>query len=113
MDILPSSKCNVKRGIVRLVHLGVAVNMLPIYCASCGKSQGLVQEDFCTFAYMTCDECDAKYGVIAGVMCEPNAVLWERVREAQKKHPVSSFEDWCKKLDDPTSIYSKIFKEAV
>jgi hypothetical protein len=110
-DVLPDSRARVRRGIVRVVFAGEARNMVPIFCASCGAPQGLVEERFVTFAFMTCDECDRKYGVVAGVMCEPNAALWERVREAQERDPVRTPAELLQRLDDKSSIYAKIARD--
>jgi hypothetical protein len=111
VDILPDSRCQVRRGSTRVVVKGVAHNMIPVYCASCGKPWGMVPEKFCTFAFVTCDDCDRRHGVIAGLVCEPDAVFWQRVQAAQEKDAVSTLAQLAAKLDDPSSEYSKIARD--
>jgi hypothetical protein len=85
--------------------------MVPVFCASCGKPWGVVPERFCTFAFVTCNNCDEKYGVIAGTMHEPDSVFWERVAAAQEKEAIQSLAQLTAQLADPSSEFAKIARD--
>lgn len=110
-DILPDSRTRARKGSTRVVVNGVVHNMIPVFCASCGVPWGLVPEQFCTFAFVTCNDCDAKHGIIAGLWTEPDAVFWQRVQQAQEKEADQTLAQLAAKLDDPSSELAKIARD--
>ena len=50
----------------------IRLEMMPIYCANCGKHYGYVPKENCTFACWMCNECVAKYGLIANTYAMPD-----------------------------------------
>lgn len=59
------------------------LNMVPIYCANCGKLGAYTFEENCTFACWLCDPCAETYGPIAGTMMMPDEVYWRKVHAEQ------------------------------
>ena len=65
------------------------------------------------FAFYLCDDCAVKYGDVAGTWVEPDAVFWQKVREAQlDRHqreltPV----EVVRELDDPSSYLHKLVRD--
>lgn len=82
IDVLPSSRPKTIITPKGLVNRGIEGMWEPVYCASCGKPQGLVPEN-AGFAFVQCDPCFAKFGVPAGMMAVPDEVFWKAVHEAQ------------------------------
>lgn len=56
---------------------------VPVYCANCGKPYGLVPEENCVFACWLCNDCQPKWGQVAGLMLMPDEVFWEKVNQEQ------------------------------
>lgn len=106
-DVLPDSRCREVRGVVRHVKHG---NLIPIYCANCGKPWGLVPEHHVTFAFALCDDCE-ELGGIAGLYKEPDSVFWERVQNAMAEEKVTTAQEIEVKLEDPSSVFSKLALE--
>lgn len=114
-NVLPDSRARVSRGAVRRVDsFGNVSNYIPVYCHNCGKDNGYVPEENCTFAFWLCDPCAEKWGDhLWDHYVEPDLVFWQRVKEEQlDKHqrelgPL----ELLKELEDPTTPLAKMFKE--
>lgn len=48
------------------------LEVVPIFCGSCGKPYGFVPKDNCAFVCWLCRPCHEKYGVIAGTYAQPD-----------------------------------------
>ena len=108
-DVLPESRAREVRGVVRSAKFG---NLIPIFCANCGKQWGMVPEHHVTFAYALCDDCEGKHGGVAHLHKEPDAVFWERIANEQREQGVPlTPEILAKQLEDPSSVYSKLKAE--
>lgn len=109
-NILPDSRCRERRGGIRS-PLGT---LIPIYCANCGKPQGMAPETMVTFAFALCQPCaDAGHGDLAHFYQEPDAVFWERVANAQAEEfgrPLDALE-LAVQLDNPSSTMAKLADE--
>ena len=82
-----------------------------VYCASCGKPCGSVNREM-VFAFITCNACDEKYGVIAGLAHDPDHVWRQRVADAVAANKeIRTPEDFLLALQNPTSELSKIAKD--
>lgn len=114
-DILPESRMRRRIGAIH----GPDGELIPIFCANCGKSCGRVPEKYITFTFALCDPCSEKHGDPAHFMKEPDYVFWERVHAAQlednkKRLGVerpSTAEEIRVQLDDSTSLMSKLAEE--
>ena len=108
-NFLPDSRARFARGVV----LGPSGNMVPIFCANCGRSRGLVREDqvACNFAFALCEPCADKYGDDAHFWREPDSVFWERVRAEQARGRLTTRLDFQRALCDPGSGLSKIKRD--
>ena len=78
-NILPDSRCLTPTGVVR----GPGGSWVPIFCANCGKDGGLVPEQNTSFAFWLCAKCGETCGEIAGMMCLPDEIFWEQVKQEQ------------------------------
>jgi hypothetical protein len=86
-DVLPESRAREVRGVVRSAKFG---NLIPIFCANCGKQWGMVPEHHVTFAFALCDDCEGKHGGVAHLHKEPDAVFWERIANEQREQGVTA-----------------------
>lgn len=109
-DILPDSRTKTVRGRISVK----GVNYIPIYCANCGADGGGVPEEHCTFAFYLCNACCEKHGPIAGTYVEPDAVFFEKVRQAQLEQcgREMTLEEIAKALDNADHPLSKLAREA-
>jgi hypothetical protein len=78
-NILPDSRLRETKGRVSVR----GTTFVPIFCANCGADGGGVPEEHMTFAFYLCDPCAEKWGPIAGTYVEPDAVFFEKVKQAQ------------------------------
>ena len=107
--ILPDSRLRESKGAVR----GPDGNLVPIFCANCGKGQGMVNEKHCTFAFSLCEPCAETFGDDAHFYKEPDAVFWERVAQAEleeKGRPLTVSELQVE-LEDTSSTFRKLADE--
>lgn len=117
LDILPDSRCRDRKESKRITITSprgnvISCNMIPVFCASCGRPMGWAPEKMMTHAFITCTPCDEKYGVIAGLMHDPNEVFYQRVAEAQAENAaLTTLEGMRKALDDPNSPIAKIARD--
>jgi hypothetical protein len=89
-DILPDSRAREVRGSIRS-PLG---NLVPIYCANCGRRYGMVNAELIPFVFALCDTaCVEKHGHAAHLMEEPDAAFWATCAEEQAKAGVTTPED--------------------
>jgi hypothetical protein len=109
VDILPESRPRERKGAVQTANGW----MIPIYCANCGKSQGMVPEKMITFAFALCQGCCDKHGTPAHMMMEPDAVFWRRVHEAMAEERVESLtlQEMTQHAEDPSSSLGKLLRE--
>lgn len=107
--VLPDSRARESRGVIRS-PLG---NLVQIFCANCGTPWGMVPEEHITFAFAMCEPCAEKYGDDAHFYKEPDAVFWERLKNAQlEEHGgILSPEALAIQLADPSSAISKLAAE--
>ena len=83
-DILPDSRAKTVKGRISVK----GTTFIPIYCANCGADGGGVPEEHVTFAFYLCTPCCETWGPIAGTYTEPDAVFFEKVRQAQLEEKV-------------------------
>lgn len=108
-EFLPESRARETRGVVRSAEHG---NLIPIFCANCGKEWGLVPEHYVTFAFALCDPCSETHGDVAHTYKEPDAVFWERVRNAEHEKKVALTPALLAiELADFGSTFSKLARE--
>jgi hypothetical protein len=109
-EVLPDSRARETRGLIRTP----TGNMVPVYCANCGKPAGLVPESHITHVFALCDHgCAGKYGDAAHGMVDPDAIYRERATEAALKkygRPLTQAEIE-RELDDRDSALGKIARE--
>ncbi len=90
---------------------------LYIYCASCGVDGGRVLKTDVPnreeFAFYLCEPCAQKYGNIAGMWAEPDALFWQKVKEAQLEHHHRELTatEILKELDDPHSYLNQLVRD--
>jgi hypothetical protein len=112
-EILPDSRAKRPTGIVRSAQ----GNLVPIFCANCGKKWGLVPEKHITFAFALCDQCEEKdIAVLAHFYKEPDSVFWDRIAEAEKEERAKEAwpetpEAFLKALSDPQSAVAKLARD--
>jgi len=88
-----------------------------LYCASCGADGGRVMKTDVPnreeFAFYLCNDCALKYGNIAGAWSEPDAVFWQKVKEAQlERHRRElTAQEVVKELEDPNSYLNKLVRD--
>lgn len=86
-DILPDCRAAEAKNSTRIVNVLGGMGWIPIFCANCGAPGGMVPEENCDFAFYLCDEkqrnCVAKWSDLANTYLVPDAVFFEKVREAQ------------------------------
>jgi len=110
LDILPDSRPRERRGSIPS-KLGAYI---PIYCANCGRPYGMVPETMITFAFALCQPCaDKGIGDLAHFYQEPDAVFWERVKEAQLEEygELLDAARFAQALDEPSSPLAKLAEE--
>lgn len=111
-NILPDSRLRIPKNVVRGKW---GLNWAPIFCASCGKDGGLVPEDHlnCNFVCYLCDPCAEKMGDFTGLYVEPDAVFWEKVKQAQleKEKRELTGAEVAEALKDSTHYLSKLVKD--
>jgi hypothetical protein len=109
MNFLPDSRSRSRTGAIPSV-LGTQI---PVYCANCGVSWGMVREEDMTFAFVLCQACADKYGDIVHTYSEPDAVFWARAQEAQlEEHQrLLTLEELLKELDDSSTVMSGLADE--
>lgn len=80
-----------------------------IYCANCGKKDGLVPKESCTFAFALCTKCD-HLGDTAHFYKEPEAIFYERVlgEQLDRYGEILSPEKLLQVLDDPKHPLNKL-----
>jgi hypothetical protein len=58
------------------------LNMVPIFCASCGKLGAYVPEGNMTFAFWLCDHpCADRWSPLPGTYTTPDEIFWNKVKE--------------------------------
>ncbi len=88
-----------------------------LYCASCGTDMGRVLKadipNVDEYAGALCDPCAEKYGGLPGTWATPDAMFWEKVREAQLERQQRELTagEVLKELDDPSSYLHKLIKD--
>lgn len=89
------------------------LNWIYIFCASCGADGGRVLENEYDFAFYLCNDCAEKYGKIDGAYMEPDAVFWEKLKNAQmeKYGRELSPHELQVELEEQGSVISKLAKE--
>jgi hypothetical protein len=110
LDVLPDSRAKTARGVISVK----GTSYVPIYCANCGAPGGGVPAEHMTFAFYLCNGCCEKWGHVAGTYVEPDAVFFEKVKQAQLEehgHLLNS-EELAKVLSDPTTKLSKLVRDA-
>jgi hypothetical protein len=108
--ILPDSRLKSPKS--RKMHMGIS--WVPVFCANCGAPGGYVPEENCNFAFYLCDDrCAPMWAELAGTMVEPDAVFWEKVRQAQieKFGRVLDVPQIVEALKDPQHPLTKLCKD--
>lgn len=59
----------------------IRLEMIPVFCANCGKHHGYVPKENITWSFWLCQPCADKCGEIAGMMMVPDHQYWEAVKE--------------------------------
>lgn len=93
VNILPESRTRIPKRVVSLMHplIRRRINYVQIFCANCGVPGPLVPSDNITFSFWLCDVkngdpsagCSAKWGQLAGTFTEPDAVFFQKLKDAQ------------------------------
>jgi hypothetical protein len=106
---LPDSRCAHTKNVIRVG----ALNWVPIFCANCGADGGIVPEESITFVFYLCDPCAQRNGQIDGMYMEPDAIFFEKVRQAQieKYGRELTAGELVVELEDESSIMSKLAKD--
>ena len=94
------------------VQLHRGLNWVPIYCANCGDDGGFVPEENTTFVFYLCNPCAEKLPPIEGTYVMPDAVYWEKVKNAQLEDygRLLSTHEIAAELENPDSQLSKLKK---
>lgn len=80
-EVLPRSVARETRGVV-FDRAGMA--WIPLFCANCGKSGGMVPEPSKEFCFYLCDSpCGEKWAPLLGLMVVPQEKFWEIARQEQ------------------------------
>ncbi len=86
-----------------------------LFCANCGADGGRVLDTSLPkqFAFYLCDSCAEKYGSLTTLYMEPDAVFWEKVRQAQmeKFGRELTEPEIIEALKDGSHILTKLSKE--
>jgi hypothetical protein len=84
-DILPDSRLKDSKGAIRMQFATWGfLNMVPLFCANCGKLGAYVPEENCTFAIWLCDSpCAEQWGPQYGLGAMPDEVFWQKVQQEQ------------------------------
>jgi hypothetical protein len=109
-NVLPDSRAKTTKGRVSIK----GSTYVPIYCANCGAPGGGVPEEHMTFAFYLCDPCCETHGHIAGTYVEPDAVFFEKVKQAQLEEygrPLTA-EELSSALDTKYHPLAKLAREA-
>lgn len=85
-DILPDSRLKSDKGSLMMDWpLGdgrfVRTEVVPVFCANCGKPNGYVPRDNTTWAFWLCQRCFDEHGLPAGLMAAPDDAFWESVQQ--------------------------------
>ena len=112
VDVLPSSRPDTIFTTKRLVNRGAEGMWEPVYCANCGKHEGLVPEK-AGFAFVLCDDCYGKHGLPAGLLAVPDEVFWGIVRDAQMEEfgRLLTTEEEVAELANPDSRMSMLARD--
>jgi len=114
VEILPESRLlDRRKGSVRGVFLGVSINWIPVFCASCGRPHGYVPEENMKFAFWLCDPCADRYGAVAGTLMMPDQVFWSKVREEQleKYGRILNMQELQAAADSPCTPLGKLLRD--
>lgn len=112
-DILPDSRLggiNHAKG----AQLRGEIWWVPVYCANCGRLEGMVPEENITHAFFLCDEkCAPMWANLAGTYTTPDEVFYREVQEFQmnKYGRILSLEEMVLQLDDVNSALSRLARE--
>ena len=115
-DLLPESRLKHAKGVIR-IEFGEwgRINMVPIFCASCGKLGAYVPEENMTFAFWLCDgECSNKWANLAGTYTTSDEVFWQKVAEEsieQRGHYLTE-QDVLKEEASTWGSLSKLLRES-
>ena len=88
-----------------------------LFCASCGADGGRVLKTDVPnreeFAFYLCEPCAQKYGAINGLWVEPDAVFFQKVKEAQLEREGRELtaQEVVQILDDPNSYLNKLARD--
>jgi hypothetical protein len=79
-DILPNSRAKESKNILLID----GINYVPVYCANCGKQQGMVPENHISHVFALCDRgCAGKYGDLAHSYVDPDEIFRRQATEEQ------------------------------
>ena len=108
-DVLPESRARETKGRIFTAN-GV---WIPIFCANCGIEGGKVPEEGMTFAFWLCRKCEITYGKVTGVMCLPDEVFWEKLKQEQLAHfgYYPTQEELAKVLEEDASPLATLLKQ--
>lgn len=113
-DILPDCRLKQSKNVQHSVGPNaIGLNWVPTFCANCGTSGPLTLEENITFFFYLCNPCAEKWGPIAGLYMEPDAVFFERVKQEQleKYGRELTAPEVIEVLQDENSSLSKLVKE--
>jgi hypothetical protein len=113
MDLLPSSRLRNPVRVQRLENNLGSLNWVPIFCANCGADGGMVPEENMSFAFYLCNPWAEKWAPLTNTYMEPDAVFWQKVREAQleKYGRELAPSELVDVLKDDSSVISKLCKD--
>lgn len=80
-EVLPNSRAKEDKQVTHDHMLG---NVVPLYCANCHAQGGFVPVDGPPFAFWLCNDCVAKHGLPAAMMCQPDEEYWGEIAAEQE-----------------------------
>jgi hypothetical protein len=113
--ILPDSRPKFSRQTKRVTVQGLGtVNLVPIFCANCGKPYGYVPEENMDFVCWLCDPCSDKWGAQYGLAKMPNEVFWSKVQaEMMEKYGRILTDEELRAATETASPLTTLLREGV
>lgn len=111
-EILPDCHAKTPKNVMPYGGL----DLVPLYCANCGKDGGATIEERLIpphFAFYLCDPCAEKWAPLTNTYLEPDVVFWDKVKKAQLEQfgRELSGEEIVEALKDDSHILAKLAKD--
>ena len=116
-NLLPDSRLRrATKGVIKILfgRWGM-LNMVPVFCANCGKLGAYVPEENMTFACWLCDgPCSDQWGNLAGTYTSSDEEFWRKIAEEQAERygrPLTQLE-YQDAIDHPWTAMKLLLKES-